>query len=661
MEARFTDERSTPERGSATSHRAQVRLRPNQPDRQIERHQLSDGARGGGGCFRHPRTRKLLTVNGWKTCVSFNRFLLADRAGARTIGCTPCMRNPFPSCFCFLILTVVAFGQDPGPFVSGAWSGNVSPTSATVSIRLTAPGQRVRLQVSQNANLTAPLYSSVVTTSANLGNTVKLSVQGLQPNTDYFYGIEVAGVLRTEPVSRGQFRTFPIGKASFRIAFGSCSDFRVPDQQVFDAIRAERPLMFIHTGDLHYRDTNTTSPEDYRANYDQVLTHPVQGAFFRSMATAYMWDDHDFAGNDSDSTAIGRDTARAVYRERVPHYPLGPTGGTIGQAFTIGRVRIIMTDLRSAATPASAKESASKSKMGSAQKTWFKQELINARDGGFPFIIWINTVPWICPPQLGDDCWAGYATERTEIANFIRDNHITNLAMISGDMHGLAYDDGRNSDYATGGGAPIIVMHAAALSSNPVDKGGPYTIGPILGGQQFGMLEIYDNGAESVACRFLGIRAGEGRKITQIFSGSAAEFSETALSNISTLARISSPTDAIVSGFAVSGLNNRSVLLRAVGPTLATFGVNDALKNPVLSVFQGDRLVATNSGWAGATPTTAQEVTNAFDRAGAFRYTDETSRDCALVLSLAPGSYTAQVKSGDGTPGSTLLEVYDLP
>jgi phosphodiesterase/alkaline phosphatase D-like protein len=571
------------------------------------------------------------------------------------------MRSLFTSC-CFLAFTIATYAQQSGPFIGGVWAGNVSPTSATVSVRLNTSAQRVRLQVSQNENLSPAVFSAAANTAANLGNTVKLTIQGLQPDTDYYYGIEVAGVLRPETVSRGRFRTFPIGRASFRIAFGSCSDFREADQRVFQAIREERPLMFIHTGDLHYADTNSTAHDDYRNNYDRVLSHEAQGAFFRSLPMAYIWDDHDFCGNDSDGAAIGRDVARAVYRERVPHYPLGPTGGTIGQAFTIGRVRFILTDLRSAASAMSARDTASKTKMGTAQKTWFKQELINARDGGFPFIVWINTVPWIQGPTPGDDSWAGFTTERTEIANFIRDNRITNLAMISGDMHGLAFDDGTHSDFAAGGGAPMIVMHAAALSSTPVDKGGPYTVGPFLGGQQYGILEIYDNGGDSVACRFLGTRVGEGRKITQIFSGSVVGSKDHSLVNISTLARVSSPSDTIVSGFVISGTTNRNVLVRAVGPTLAAaFGVNDALTKPVLAVYQGDRLVVTNTAWAGVTRNAVQDVNDAFDRAGAFRFMDESSNDSAVVVSLAPGAYTVQVKSGDGSAGSALLEVYDLP
>jgi phosphodiesterase/alkaline phosphatase D-like protein len=562
--------------------------------------------------------------------------------------------------FCSLFFCAGSFGQG-SPFIGGVWSGNVSPTSVTVVARLNESGQRVRLHVSQNETLTQPVFSSFVTTTATNGNTTKLTVQGLQPDTDYYYGFEVAGVVRSEVNSRGKFRTFPLGRASFRVAFGSCGDFRAPDQSAYEAILQEKPLLFINMGDLHYSDTNSTVADEYRYNYDNVLGHDVQGRLYRSVAMAYMWDDHDYCGNNTDTAAIGRDTARQVYKERVPHYPLGAAGGTLAQAFTVGRVRFIMTDLRSASVSPNLKEAASKTKLGTAQKAWFKQELINARDSGFPLIVWVCPDPWIAKAQLGDDTWGGHATERTEIANFIRDNRITNLVLLSGDMHGLAYDDGTNADYATGGGAPVAVLHAAALTSEGSAKGGPYTAGPIPGSQQYGILEIYDNGGPSVACRFLGTKVNEGRKLTQIFSGSVAGSKDHALVNISTLARVNSPTDSVVSGFVITGAASRKVLVRAVGPTLAAFGVNDALSSPVLSIFQGDQLVATNSAWAGAGRDATEILTDAFDRAGAFRLIDESSRDAALVVSLVAGAYTVHVKSGDGKSGAALLEVYDLP
>jgi hypothetical protein len=344
----------------------------------------------------------------------------------------------------------------------------------------------------------------------------------------------------------------------------------------------------------------------------------------------------------------------------VPHYPLGPTGGTIGQAFTVGRVRFIVTDQRSGSTPATARDTATKSKLGAAQKAWFKQELINARDNGFPLIVWVCPDPWIGAAIPGDDGWPGYTTERTEIANFIRDNRITNLTLLCGDMHALAYDDGTNSDYATGGGAPLTVLQAAALTQDGSIKGGPYSSGAIPGSPHYGILEVYDNGGPSVACRFLGMHATEGRKLTHIFSSSSGAAKEHSIVNISTLAKVNSGSDALVSGFVISGATNRTVLVRGIGPTLSAFGVSDALAQPLLSVYQGDRLISSNSAWAGVNRAAAAPLTDAFDRAGAFRLASEDSRDAALVLSLPPGAYTVQVRSGNGAAGTALLEVYEL-
>ena len=102
------------------------------------------------------------------------------------------------------------------------------------------------------------------------------------------------------------------------------------------------------------------------------------------------------------------------------------------------------------------------------------------------------------------------------------------------------------------------------------------------------------------------------------------------------------------------------MLVRAVGPTLAQFGLADALAQPQLVVFQNGQVIATNSAWAPAADTAAS-LNAAFDRSGAFRLLDPSSRDAALLLTLAPGAYTLQVKSATGGSGAALLEVYDVP
>ena len=95
------------------------------------------------------------------------------------------------------------------------------------------------------------------------------------------------------------------------------------------------------------------------------------------------------------------------------------------------------------------------------------------------------------------------------------------------------------------------------------------------------------------------------------------------------------------------------VLVRAVGPTLGAFGVTGALNDPRLEILRGTTSVATNDNWLAADAPT-------FSSVGAFGLT-AGSRDAALVVSLAPGSYTAQVSGVGGTTGVALVEVYEVP
>ncbi|HEX2852907.1 MAG TPA: alkaline phosphatase D family protein [Opitutaceae bacterium] len=581
----------------------------------------------------------------------------------------PCLPRHFGTFVAVLALAAALRAQTP--FVSSPWCGNVTATSATAALRVVNPGMKVRLLVSRTADLSESQFSLPVASSAETGNAVKLEVQGLLPNTEYFYGFEINGSVSGEVISRGRFRTFPLGAASFKIAFSSCADYRKEDQSAFSAIEAERPLLFINTGDLHYNDTNSTNVEDYRRNYDGVLQHPVQASLYRNIPVAYMWDDHDFSGNDSDGGSIGRDAARRAYRERVPHYPLGSAGGTMAQAFTIGRVRVIMTDMRSAADSRLIPDNAAKSHLGEAQKTWFKQELIAARDADFPLIIWVCTAPWIGTAGSGDDDWSVYSTERREIANFIKANRIKNVTLISGDMHALAYDNGAHSDYADGGGAPLVVLHAAALTSDGSSKGGPYTGGPFPGNRQYGVLEVTDTGGTTIAANFSGKRVGEGTKLTYDFTAqtsgkttsvasaplSGDSTGDKALTAISTRGRIVGG-DVLIAGFVVSGRSPRNVMIRAVGPSLVPHGVPDALPNPKLVVYQGPTAIADNDDWGTGNVT---QISAGFVRGGLFPYSSQTSKDSALFLLLAPGVYTAQVRSADGAGGVTLVEVYDVP
>lgn len=130
--------------------------------------------------------------------------------------------------------------------------------------------------------------------------------------------------------------------------------------------------------------------------------------------------------------------------------------------------------------------------------------------------------------------------------------------------------------------------------------------------------------------------------------------------NSSTLARISTAQDSITSGSVIPGTMNRTVRLRAAGPTLSEFGVSDALAQPKLTLSRNSILVATQAGWTEASVST-DELSDAFDLVSAFRFATQANRDAALLASPAPRAYVVQLASADGGVGASLVEVYDVP
>ena len=114
-------------------------------------------------------------------------------------------------------------------------------------------------------------------------------------------------------------------------------------------------------------------------------------------------------------------------------------------------------------------------------------------------------MPWIASEASGSDNWAGYTTERAEIADFIADNDIDGLFMIAGDAHMVAIDDGTNSDYSATGGAGFPVLHAAALDRPGSDKGGPYSEGSFPGAGQFGVVDVTDDGGDEIGISMAGM------------------------------------------------------------------------------------------------------------------------------------------------------------
>ncbi|MBI5770921.1 MAG: Ig-like domain-containing protein [Verrucomicrobia bacterium] len=131
------------------------------------------------------------------------------------------------------------------------------------------------------------------------------------------------------------------------------------------------------------------------------------------------------------------------------------------------------------------------------------------------------------------------------------------------------------------------------------------------------------------------------------------------LANLSSRAFVGTGDATLIAGMTISGEVAKPVLVRAIGPTLAVFGVGGALVQPVLTVF-GDKggVVAQNANWTAAS--NALEIARVAAQVGAFPLTTG-SGDNAILLSLEPGNYTAQVTGVGGATGVALLEVYEVP
>ncbi len=401
--------------------------------------------------------------------------------------------------------------------VEWVWSGAVTTDGATVKARV--PGGRpVRLLASVAEDFSDPLVSQPALPSTALDHVVSVRLGRLLPDTVYHYAWTAGGAgdaLEVADLShRGRFRTFPEVPASFTVAFGSCARTG-SSHPVWDVLRAAEPLLFLHMGDFHYEDVASRRRAPYRRAYSASLAAPRQSRFYRSTPVAYVWDDHDFGGNNADARSPGRRAVRLVYQEMVPHYPLPAGSGDvpIQQSFSIGRLRFVLSDLRSERSPVASPDGPGKTTMGAAQKAWWKEQMLAARDAG-ELVVWVSTIPWIGDAGASRDGWGHYAHERRELAAFLAERRIAGrLVMLSGDAHMLAIDDGSHSGYAPGGGAGFPVMQAAALDRNGSVKGGPYSEGTFpnvrrgdLETGQFGVMTVRDAGGGEVCIDWSGRR-----------------------------------------------------------------------------------------------------------------------------------------------------------
>jgi hypothetical protein len=151
-----------------------------------------------------------------------------------------------------------------------------------------------------------------------------------------------------------------------------------------------------------------------------------------------------------------------------------------------------------------------------------------------------------------------------------------------------------------------------------------------------------------------------GLVLAELYDATLADDFEIAsprFANVSVLKNIGS---GLTAGFVIDGAEPVQLLVRAIGPALAGFGVAGTVADPKLDLFPSGSTTAiySNDNWGAAT--NASQVAAAAISVGAFALAQE-SKDAVLLVTLAPGSYTAQVSGVNNTTGTALVEVYEVP
>jgi hypothetical protein len=177
--------------------------------------------------------------------------------------------------------------------------------------------------------------------------------------------------------------------------------------------------------------------------------------------------------------------------------------GPVYHSFVVGRCRFVLTDLRSNRDPNANPDGPTHTMMGATQLQWFLAELTTAKEQG-QFVFWFSTDPWIAPvgDNNGDD-WGGFVTERRTISDYIEANGLGNsIAILCGDMHSAAIDDGTHDRYNTDGSANGLVVFLPFPENQTTQiYGGQYTQGPIThAGTRLmgfaGLVNVVDSGSQ---------------------------------------------------------------------------------------------------------------------------------------------------------------------
>ena len=438
---------------------------------------------------------------------------------------------------------------DRYPFYHGVASGDPLADRVIIWTRVTPDSLNgaavtVQWELATDPELTNVVKMGEVSTDADRDYTVKVDVTGLNAGTTYYYGFTA---LDRHSLT-GRTKTTPTGDVDhLRFGVVSCSNFqsgyfngygRLADRNDLDAV--------VHLGDYIYEYgnfvENTGNPAvwdervmepateivtlfDYRARFGTYHLDEDLIRLHQQHAMIAVWDDHEFANNSYTGGATNhqegegswedrKNASRQAYFEWMPVREQREEK-TVYRTVSYGSLadlimldtRIIGRDAQAPLTSDPSLLSPDRTMLGAEQKAWFleqlgestaKWKLIGNQVIFSEFNIgWSGALigqPFERAESTFLDIWDGYPYERSQIVDFIRDEEIDDVVILTGDFHtSMAYEvvdppvrvdfeDGKpqynlaDYDPETGAGAVAVEFASPSVASANFDE----TTSPVI-------------------------------------------------------------------------------------------------------------------------------------------------------------------------------------
>lgn len=252
----------------------------------------------------------------------------------------------------------------------------------------------------------------------------------LKPSTSYRYKI-LSGSKELVADDDCYFQTAPIAgeKTKVTLALGSCAPSK--SLKLWADIEQEKVDGLVLLGDTPYIDS--TKLDVARQKHREFLTVPELASLIRHTPTWGTWDDHDFAGNDTD----GRVKEKFNNRKAFVEYRANPQDGDDDQGiyckFQYGPVEVFLLDTRwFSQTEPSPVDSSKPTLLGEKQWTWLLNSLKSSKA---TFKIIACGMIWDDKENREKDDWGTYSYERQALFEFIGKHDISGVLLIGGDIH----------------------------------------------------------------------------------------------------------------------------------------------------------------------------------------------------------------------------------